>query len=318
MVIVMKISVAMTCYNGSQYLIEQLDSLRVQTCLIDEVCIIDDKSTDNSFEMIKDYINLYGLTGWSILSNEENLGWIRNFHKAISMTSGDIVFFCDQDDIWYDNKIQEMIKIMTEFKKIKVLACRLKLIDGLGKRLPDMHSGFPFDSNNTNAVTKNAMNRKFLYTISPGCTLGVKRDLITKLYGINGADRLPHDALFWKIGTVLDCAYTYDKPLMDYRIHSNNASNPAATVNNTIKSRELRIKEIEVYKSTMSYIKDIVKELNIKEEYNEILKSTSDHLDKREKWLRKEKSKNILIYFLEEHKFYRNTKMFLGDLLAKK
>ena len=43
----MKVSLVMAVYNGEKYLIEQLDSIRKQTYLIDEVILIDDVSTDN-------------------------------------------------------------------------------------------------------------------------------------------------------------------------------------------------------------------------------------------------------------------------------
>ena len=53
----MKVSLVMAVYNGEKYLIEQLDSIRKQTYLIDEVILIDDVSTDNSYELIHQYID---------------------------------------------------------------------------------------------------------------------------------------------------------------------------------------------------------------------------------------------------------------------
>lgn len=78
-----KISVAMTTYNGSKYIIKQLDSLKNQSRKIDELVICDDCSTDNTVELVNDYIKSNNLEGWNIYSNENNLGFINNFKQAI-------------------------------------------------------------------------------------------------------------------------------------------------------------------------------------------------------------------------------------------
>ena len=68
----MKVSLVMAVYNGEKYLIEQLDSIRKQTYLIDEVILIDDVSTDNSYELIHQYIDGYKLINWKLIKNENN------------------------------------------------------------------------------------------------------------------------------------------------------------------------------------------------------------------------------------------------------
>ena len=312
-----KVSVAMTCYNGSRYIVEQLDSLRLQTRKIDEVCIIDDNSTDNTIKIIQNYIARHNLTNWKVSSNNENLGWVKNFHKAILETTGDFVFFCDQDDIWHHDKIQLMTDILLKSDKISVLACRLKLIDSMGNHLPDMHKSFPFDSNGTKRILKNSLDNKFLYSISPGCTLAVKRELITKLYGIESGKLLPHDALFWKIGTCLDCAYTYDEALIDYRIHSNNASNPAATKNNRVKGKDLRIKEIDVFANTMQLVKETILQLKPPVKYINTINCIIAHLRRRKSWLETGCTALFARYYIKEHSYYRNVRMFVGDFLSK-
>lgn len=76
-----KISVAMTTYNGSKYIIKQLDSLKNQSRKIDELVICDDCSTDNTVELVNDYIKSNNLEGWNIYSNENNLGFINNLNR---------------------------------------------------------------------------------------------------------------------------------------------------------------------------------------------------------------------------------------------
>ena len=313
----MRVSVAMTCFNGSNYIIEQLESLRNQTRKIDEVRIIDDHSTDGSFQLVEDYIRAHNLKDWKVVSNPENLGWIKNFHKDIAQTNGDIVFFCDQDDVWHENKIERMTEILSTDENISVLVCRLNLIDSDGKRLPDMHEGLPFDSKNTGKILKNKVDAKFLYTISPGCTMAVKRKLITELYKIDQATELPHDNLFWKVGTCLDCAYILDEALIDYRIHSNNASNPSAVAYRSVKTNEQRLDEVKRYRNSILSIRNILSNLTINDSYNQIIDSIEVFLTNREKWLKKTDYMNTLVFFFKGKKYYRNMKMFIGDLLAR-
>ena len=82
----MKVSVAMTTYNGELYLIEQLDSLREQEMKIDQLVICDDGSKDDTVKIVNEYISKYNLEdSWQIIQNEKNLGYADNFHKAASL-----------------------------------------------------------------------------------------------------------------------------------------------------------------------------------------------------------------------------------------
>lgn len=90
---------ALTTYNGSEFIIELLDTLRLQKRVPDEVIIGDDCSTDNTVEIVKNYIKKYSLSSWTIYSNVQNLGWQENFKEVISKTTGDYVFLADQDDL---------------------------------------------------------------------------------------------------------------------------------------------------------------------------------------------------------------------------
>ena len=102
------ISVAMCTYNGEKYIQEQLESIIYQSVPPDEIVICDDCSNDATLEIVKDILNSYdGIV--QLVSNKHNLGYRKNFEKAISLCHGDIIFLSDQDDVWSSNKI-EIIK----------------------------------------------------------------------------------------------------------------------------------------------------------------------------------------------------------------
>ena len=75
------ISLAMPTYNGERFLREQLDSIYNQTIVPDEVIVVDDCSTDGTISILEEYKKKYGLKYWV---NEKNLGYNKNFEKAIS------------------------------------------------------------------------------------------------------------------------------------------------------------------------------------------------------------------------------------------
>jgi glycosyltransferase involved in cell wall biosynthesis len=98
----MKISIALCTYNSSKYLREQLKSLEEQTLKADEVVICDDKSDNDTMQIINEYKDKLNI---KLTVNKTNLGVTKNFERAISLCEGDIIFLCDQDDVWNKNKI---------------------------------------------------------------------------------------------------------------------------------------------------------------------------------------------------------------------
>ena len=313
----MRVSVAMTTYNGEHYIEKQLDSLRLQTRKIDELVIVDDCSKDATFALIDNYIEKWQLKNWKLYSSGNNNGWIVNFYNAIEKTTGDIVFFCDQDDEWNENKIQIMTDTMLENEKISVLACRLRLIDSEGNELPDNPERIPFNSHETHKVTKQDLDCLFSYAISPGCTMAVRREYISKYNHFIYEEKIAHDAVYWKMGILSGTAYIFDAALINYRIHNNNASNPIVEKRHHTKKRDVRLNENKSMKDQMEIIKKIYVDSGEKDKHKlDLLNKEIEFFEEREKFLY---SKINSIYFgIKWHKYYRSIKMFIGDILSRK
>lgn len=113
----MKVSIALCTYNGEKYIKEQLTTILQQTRLPDEIVVSDDNSKDNTLAIVDE---LAKKTNVSIVINKNTpgLGVFKNFEKAISLCTGDIIFCCDQDDIWHLDKIE---KFMPEFEDKDIL-----------------------------------------------------------------------------------------------------------------------------------------------------------------------------------------------------
>ena len=105
------ISIALATYNGELYISELLNSISGQTTLPDELIISDDSSTDSTVEIANEFAQNVTFPV-KILINKDRLGSTGNFEVAIRSCSGDIIFPCDQDDIWYQHKIERMLNCL--------------------------------------------------------------------------------------------------------------------------------------------------------------------------------------------------------------
>lgn len=104
----MKTSIALCTYNGEKYLAEQLNSYLLQTLLPGELIVCDDCSTDRSIEILNSFKEKAPFPVF-IYVNEKTLGSTKNFEKAISLCTGDIIFLSDQDDLWQPGKVQKIL-----------------------------------------------------------------------------------------------------------------------------------------------------------------------------------------------------------------
>lgn len=112
-----KVAVLMSTYNGENYIKEQLDSVLNQTYKNIEIYIRDDKSKDNTVNIVKDYMknkdNIFLIEG-------ENLGYIDSFFELIKICDdADYYAYCDQDDIWLENKIERAVKKLEQHMEEK-------------------------------------------------------------------------------------------------------------------------------------------------------------------------------------------------------
>lgn len=103
----MKVSVVMCTYNGSLFVREQLQSILQQTYPIKEIVIYDDASTDDTVKIINEIAESNALI--KVFINEKNIGFTKNFEKALRAAEGDAIAISDQDDIWVESKIEKLV-----------------------------------------------------------------------------------------------------------------------------------------------------------------------------------------------------------------
>lgn len=131
-----KATIIVCTYNGEKYIEEQLLSLLNQTYDNIEIEVYDDLSSDNTIGIVKNVMRQYDQRNIIRLHERKiNSGSAANNFKnaIIDCINKDALFFCDQDDVWKYNKVENIMRILEEEKNIPTLVCHdCNLIDEKG------------------------------------------------------------------------------------------------------------------------------------------------------------------------------------------
>lgn len=200
----------MTTYNGAEYLEQQLNSFLSQTRRPDEVVVVDDGSTDGTVDILRIF-SARAPFGVRIYENETNIGFVKNFERAISYTDGDILFLSDQDDVWFPNKIEVVLSVLSDNSKLLSVTNDQMITDS---------------KLNPSGVTKMA-NLKNLGLPSnvmiTGCCTAIRSEMKKMVLPI--PDKCEsHDGWIASVADLYDARVMLDDVLQYYRRHERNAS----------------------------------------------------------------------------------------------
>ena len=205
------ISIPIITYNGERFLRRQLDSIYRQTYRNIEVVACDDGSTDATPGILEEYRSSHGLR---YIINPSNLGYLRNFEKAVSLCGGDFIAPSDQDDVWMPGKIESLVTIIG----IKSMACSdAVLVDENDGKLADSAVAF----SNLPALSGNPFFQLLFKSYVIGCTALYSRDLIRQAFPIPEGEVF-HDWWMALVASTMAGIQYYSKPLIAYRQHSSN------------------------------------------------------------------------------------------------
>ena len=217
----MSSSVAMCTYNGEKFLKQQLDSILNQTLAVDEIIICDDRSTDATISILNSYKEKYPDV-LKIFINNENIGSVKNFEKAISLCKNEIIFLSDQDDIWVTNKVEVITSTFKNNQEILVIATNGYGIDDLDQMVDVFTvwdvikfvkaNGYRFDYFNILNLKDN---------FCTGATMAFKTEITSELFPFPVVRGLHHDKWIALIAASKNRLFFLDEKLIYYREHSN-------------------------------------------------------------------------------------------------
>jgi glycosyltransferase involved in cell wall biosynthesis len=108
----MQVSVALATYNGARYLDKQLESLAAQSLKPLEIVVSDDGSSDGTLQVVHEFATRTDIP-LNIMPNEAQVGYRLNFRRAAQSCTGDLIAFCDQDDIWREDKLERVVELFS-------------------------------------------------------------------------------------------------------------------------------------------------------------------------------------------------------------
>ena len=229
----MKISVCIANFNGGRFIREQVMSVLPQLGEDDEIVVSDDGSTDDTitiFESFHDHRII-------ICQNEGRHGFIWNFENALMKTTGDVIFLCDQDDIWKPNKVET---VMAALKNHDIVLHDAEIVDKDGKKTGIHYSD---GLHQRKGFWCNLWKTRWL-----GCCMAFRRNVLE--YALPFPHHIVgHDGWISAVGLAKFDYYYIPDVLMWYRRHGENASTASGESHNSwyymlIKKRLCLLMEI--------------------------------------------------------------------------
>lgn len=223
------VDILVATYNGERYLVKQLDSLISQvTEFRFRIIISDDFSTDSTVLIIKSYLEKYDHIVF--YPAKENLGVIGRFNFLSEKSSAKYIMFCDQDDVWHQNKIQKQIECLMEIENIH--GCKTPIL---------VHSDLSVVDKDLNTINNSFIKLKKLYPVPKvknliiensftGCAMAVNSQLL-KIALPFPKQIIMHDWWLGLIGTVGGKIHFIDVPLIEYRQHERNVIGSGSKLN---------------------------------------------------------------------------------------
>ncbi|MCB9426761.1 MAG: glycosyltransferase [Flavobacteriales bacterium] len=298
----MKTSVALCTYNGERFIREQIDSILNQTQSVDEIVVCDDGSTDKTLDILEQYAidnpNLF-----RIYKNEVNLRSVKNFEKAISLCSNEVIFLCDQDDKWESTKVKAFCSYFESHPEINVIAS----------------NGFYMDENSATAekyslwdIPEFLNNRSipfdyfkiisYLGNLATGASMAVRREFVINIMPFPIIPGFHHDEWVALIAAHHNSFELISKKLFCYRIHKNQQVGGVFFKKNKRTERFfIHTYNLENEKLSLKSYKIILKKLiQAYEKNNKIIA-----LNHKLSYIFKENSKAIITLYLNRKKNMR-------------
>jgi glycosyltransferase involved in cell wall biosynthesis len=172
-----KIDILLASYNGERFIGQQIDSILSQTYTNWKLIIRDDKSSDRTPQIIKEYASKYSDKIRILDSNNRNLGVVKNFEELLKASDSNYICFCDQDDVWLPFKLEKTLEKMLKTEKLNpkkpvLVHTDMKVVND---KLIEINASF-FKYQNIDPKLR-TMGRALVQNTVTGCTVMINAKL---------------------------------------------------------------------------------------------------------------------------------------------
>lgn len=223
------ISIAMATYNGAKYISDQLETLARQSLLPAELVVTDDGSSDGTLSILEAF-SAKAPFPVRVFRNSTRLGYDENFLNAASLCTGNLIAFCDQDDLWMEQKLSLCSKYFADPTIEGVVHTGQTLRDS-GER-GRLHPYFP----RTRVLQPGEFDP---FAESPGFAIIFRRNLLDLADSVGRHIRMKsHDNWCWLLASSAGRVVTVADVLVLYRQHDANVFGvpPAPTLLKKIRA----------------------------------------------------------------------------------
>ncbi|MDN3481500.1 glycosyltransferase [Arthrobacter sp. APC 3897] len=208
-----RISVCLAAYNGAAYIEEQLRSILPELGDSDEVIVVDDCSSDGTGTVVRELAD----PRIRLLHNEQNLGQVKTFERALGEATGDFLFLSDQDDIWLPGRVDRMLKALEE-DLVVVSNCR--------------HFGAPpgrfhqirLRAADSRRHAANVLGIVVGYRLHWGCAMAMRAEFLNQALPFPGYMRESHDQWLAMAGNLAGSIRYLEEDTVLHRLHSDNVT----------------------------------------------------------------------------------------------
>lgn len=217
------VSVVVPAYNRRNYIAQAIDSVLAQSYDNFEIIVVDDGSTDGTFEILDDYFNA-GKIKLFFHEKRANKGQSASINLGLKAVRGEFVAILDSDDYWDFNKLDIQVEFLNSNMDVGLIYSNGYAVNESGDKLYSIHSSDHVEPCDPNSVLLDC------YLALPVNSL-VRRSVYDKVGGFDETFRAAqdHDMLI-RMAEVTQFAYIPDF-LWYYRKHGDSIS---------VKKRELR------------------------------------------------------------------------------
>lgn len=214
------IDVIIPVYNGEEFILDAIKSVEAQTIKPNNIFIIDDGSTDNTANIIENYIKISNSPITFV--HKENGGPNSARNKGLSLSKTDYVAFLDADDTWIENKLEKQLEVFNT-----------STLSNLGLVYSDYN---PINSNNNILdirkikIDKNFRGNAFKQVLSANKIIGsassalIKREVFSVVGLFDEKLRFSEDWDMWiRISEKYDIDFS-NEILVNIRTHKNNTT----------------------------------------------------------------------------------------------
>lgn len=213
--------VAICTYNGEKYLEEQLESILSQMQKPDAIVICDDCSTDETWAILNRF-KLSATVPVKLLRNATQQGVIKNFELAVKSLETEIIFLCDQDDVWLTDKISTIKSVFLASSEIDLVFTNAVLIDANGEDLGSSLFGeLCLSEKEQRAIVRGkAFDVLCRRNVITGATTAFRRSLLT--VALPFSDTCLHDEWLGLIASTTGGVVHLADSTIKYRQHEKN------------------------------------------------------------------------------------------------